>query len=655
MFEAVRNNQRILQIVLLVLILPSFVFFGLSGYDRFLGSDDHVAQVGGRKIFRAELENAVRDQLAQVRQSLGAAFDPKVFDTPEARAKVLDGLIDQRTLDAVAVNEQIFISDESLRKAITTQTGLVKPDGSFDLERYRSLLAAQGRTEASFESELRQSLVRRLVPEALNQSSIVPSAVRRRLLAALSEGRTVETWPIVPADFAKDLQPTEEQLAAYYKENSEKFMKPQSAKVSWVVLSADALGRQATISEDEIKAKYESDGASFGRPERRRASHILIRLDAAASEPAVAAAKAKAQSLNEQLRQASAERFADVARAESDDVGSKGAGGDLDWFTPDSMVKPFADAVFAAKAVGTLAEPVRSEFGFHVIRLVGIEPAAKLPLTQVRGQIEAELRKQLSTKRYAESVEAFTNLAYEQSDSLEPLASRFGLQIKTIDALGSTGPLPDAAGVAPAAALLSDPVLKHPRLLTSLFAEDSVKNRRNTEAIEIAPGLMAAARILEYQPARLPEMSAIKTTVQSAWISAESIRRATASGATQLAALQKGENSSAERFSAPVAVSRMVRTELPAKLAQAVLVAPTAKLPQYVGVDLGATGFVIARISKVVPGDPAQTKDADPQITEQLQRADGEQALSGWLKATQTQLGVVRKLTNTNAKGSSPQ
>ena len=646
MFDTVRNHQRALQFVLLLLILPSFVFFGLSGYDQFLGKDDDVGKIGDKKISKQELDAAVREQVARMRASLGPTADGQMLETPEMRRQVLDGLIDERALDLYVGRQHLVVADDTLRRAISAQTDLLKPDGSFDRDRYRELLAAQGRTEASFEASLRQDIARSLIPQAFGQSAMVPKRVTQRLMEGLAQTRDFSLLQFPPAEYAVRLEPTEEQLVQFHRDEAQRFTTPQSAKVSWVVLSAENLGRQIKISEDDLRTFYEQNRARLGRPERRRASHILVQVPAQASEADAEKAKVKAEALLPQLRNASPERFAEIARAQSDDAGSKAGGGDLDWFTRDSMVKPFADAAFAAKAIGLVDEVIRSEFGFHIIRVSGIEPAQTKPFPEVRDQLESELKKQQAGKRYAESAESFSNLVYEQSDSLEAAANRFGLTVQTLEGVTPEGPSKatvSASNIASekggGAADLAP--LSNRRLLTTLFSEDSIRSRRNSEAIETASGTLVSARLVDHQPAQLRPLETVRAEVKSLWIQTQSLQLAVKAGATQLKQLQDGAKPEAS-FASGGKISRMDRGGLSPAIVNAVLSASVSKLPAYVGVDLGAQGYVIARVDAIQPGDPGPAKANEAQLESQIRRTEGEQSVATWLKSWQSSLGVQR-------------
>jgi peptidyl-prolyl cis-trans isomerase D len=469
-------------------------------------------------------------------------------------------------------------------------------------------------------------------------------------MEGLAQTREFSLLQFRPAEYAARLEPTEEQLVQFHRDEAQRFTIPQSAKVAWVVLSAENLGRQIKISEGDVRAYYEQNRSRLGRPERRRASHILVQVLAQASEADAEKARVKAQALLAQVRDVSAERFAAFARAQSDDAGSKAGGGDLDWFTHDSMVKPFADATFAATGIGLVDEVIRSEFGFHIIRVTGIEPAQTKPFAEVRDQLESELKKQQAGKKYAESAESFSNLVYEQSDSLEAAANRFGLTVQTLEGVTPEGPSKTSVSASNKASnnasdkevVAGDLApLSNRRLLTTLFSEDSIRSRRNSEAIETASGTLVSARLVDHQPAQLRPLETVRTEVKSLWIQTQSLQLAAKAGATQLKQFQDGSKPEGS-FVKAGKISRMDRGDLPPAVVNAVLSASVSKLPAYVGVDLGAQGYVIARVDAIQPGDPGPAKANEAQLESQIRRTEGEQSVASWLKAWQASLGVQR-------------
>lgn len=585
MFEFIRTHQRLMQFALLLFIFPSFAFVGIQSYAHFGDADNTVAKVGKQSITKQEWEAAHQEQMAQLQQRFGAQFDSRIFDTPEARQRVLENLIAQRALGAEAVRDHLSISDQALQQSILAIPGLTAADGKFDVERYKALLAVQGMTPAMYESRLRQDMALQQINGAIQSTAFAPKTVASSLSDLNDQERQIQEMPFKNDASIPQVKITDAMLKAYYDKNISQFEVPEQVKADYVVLSSEALASQITVSDADIKSFYDQNAKRYGVEEQRRASHILVAVKKDASAAEVAAAKAKAEKLLAQVRAAPAD-FARLAKANSDDPGSGERGGDLDLFGRGMMVKPFEDVAFGMK-VGDTSDLVRSDFGFHIIKLTEIKPAAIKPLEEVKADIAAEIKKQLAAKKYAEAAEIFTNTAYEQGDSLKPVADKLKLKIETASNLKRV-PSPDAAPTSP---------LNNPKFLAALFSNDALKNKHNTEAVEVAPNTLIVAHVVDYQPVSKLPFEAVQTLVRARVTQIEAAALTRKTGEAKLAELQKKDEVSG--FSPVKSISRTKNTGTDAAGVTAVMKADVSKLPALVGVDIPGQGYSIFRISKV--------------------------------------------------------
>ena len=639
MFDSIRKHQRILQFLLLILIFPAFVFFGVSGYDRFLSDGDSVASVDGSKIARQEFDQAMRRQLEQMRRVLGDQVDAKLLDTPAARAEVLEGLISQRVLFNAALANKVTISDAQLRQTILEIPGLKQADGSFDKERYRVLLSSQGMSEPVFEAQLRRDLAIQALPEAASQSVIVPRTVVEQVIRLQEQVREVRELAFKPADFASRVMPSDDELKKYYEDNAAAYETPESAKVEYLVLSAQSIAKGITLSADDVRTYYEQNKARYTTPEERRASHILITVDDGAGADARTAARETADALLKQLRAGG--DFAALAKANSGDTGSAAQGGDLGYFNRGAMVKSFADAAFALKKEGELSDVVETEFGYHLIKLTGIKPGVGRSFEEVRPEIETELRQQQAGAKFAEAADAFSNMVYEQADSLKPAAERFGLTVQTLDSLSRSG-----------ADLPKDSPLANPKLLTALFSAESIRTRRNTEAVEVGGNTLVSARIVEHRPAKRKPYESVQAEVRAAVVDAQARRLANEAGAKRLAELRGG--AAATGFGDVRGISRAAATTVPAAAVDAVFKAATDKLPAYVGVELGARGYAIYQLVKVVDPAPELLAQRRAAYEQQIVQAIGQQQIADLIESLKAKAKITRRLDNTSLKTDTP-
>ena len=355
----------------------------------------------------------------------------------------------------------------------------------------------------------------------------------------------------------------------------------------YVVLDLDAVRAGTTLSEDDVRTYYQENLARLAGKEERRASHVLVASPKDAPAAERDKAKARAEELLAQIRK-QPDSFAEVARQSSDDTGSATQGGDLGFFAPGAMVKPFEDAVFAMKK-GDISEVIESDFGYHIITLTDVKTPRQPSFEELRASLEADLKQQQAQRKYAEVAEAFTNDVYEQSDSLQPVADKLKLKLQTAQnvartpAVGATGPLANE------------------KFLQAIFSADSLEHKRNTEAIEIGTNQMVAGRVTQYAPARTLAFDEVQAQVKQLYIEEKSAELARKEGEAKLAAWT-AQPGSATGLAAPMLISRDQPQNQPRALIDAVLSAKADTLPAWTGVSLGLQGYVIAKINKVMPG-----------------------------------------------------
>ncbi len=597
MFEFVRQHTRIMQFLLFLLIFPSFVLFGLEGYNGMSEKGAVVATVNGHDITANELENAHREQVERMRSAM-PTLDVKVFDSPEAKLATLERLVRERLLQVAAKDLRLGASDQRLANELQQNPNiqaLRRPDGTLDIERYKQLLSSQGMTPEMFENRVRADLASRQVMGGVGITSFSPKALADVTLNAFYEQRQAQVARFAAADFVARLKPSAEDLTAYYQANADKFQSLERADVEYVVLDLASVQKTVSVSDEELKSYYEQNMARLSNLEERRVSHILITADAAAPAAERDKARAKAEKLLAEIKQ-SPDKFADLARKNSQDPGSAAKGGDLDFFARGAMVKPFEEAAFALKK-GDTSNIVETEFGFHILRLTDIKTPKQKTFEESRAALEADVRRQLAQRKFAEAAEQFTNTVYEQSDSLKPVADRLKLDVKRANNL--------TRGAAPQEHAL----LSNPKLLAAVFSPDAIEKKRNTEAIELGANQLVSARIVQYSPTKALPFDEVKARVQEMWVAERSAKAAKEEGMAKLAAWKEKPNEAV--LPAAVIVSRDQSNKQPTAVVEATLRASTQTLPAWVGVDLGAEGYAVVKVEKIVPREASSAQNRD--------------------------------------------
>lgn len=598
MFDSIRKYSKLVMVPMYGLIILAFVFGGVQGYRGIQSSADAVAKVGSHSITQAEWDAAQQEEVKRIRAAMPNA-DPKLLDSPEARYATLERLVREKVWQEAGNDAVRVITDARLAKeieAIPAVAATRRADGSLDVEAYKQLLKNNGMEPAQFDARVRSELLLRQNEQALGRSAFATKAVADSALNAFFQRREVQLVYYKAADYLAAVKPTDAEVQAYYDSNKSRFQSAESADIEYVVLNLDAVKNSLTVNEAELKTYYEQNAQRLAAKEERKASHILIAAAKDAPADVRAQAKATAQALLVKAR-AKPESFADLARKNSQDSGSAETGGDLGYFAKGAMVKPFEDAAFALKK-GEISEVVESDFGYHIIKLLDIKQAKQASFESVREKLEREYKNQQAQRKFAEVAEIFTNAVYEQGDSLKPVADKLKLEIK------------QATGVLRKPPAQTADALSQPRVLEALFNADSIAKKQNTEAIEVAPNTLMAARVIRHVPVRALLLDEVRNQVRDKLAAEQATALAKKAGEADLATWRA--QSAPPKLPEALVISRDSAPNVSSLVLDAVLRADTATLPVWVGIDLAAQGYAIARVAQVLPRKEVDAK-ADKQ------------------------------------------
>ncbi len=624
MFDVVRNNKTVVRVFLALIILP-FAFWGVDSYVGKESGDSSVAKINGNSITTRQFQEVWRNQQARMRQALGENFKAEELDTPTARLALLNSLIDQKLLLLEATKQGVGASDGMLREVISKIPSL-QENAEFSMARYESALRAQGLTQQQFEAQLRDDLSLQQLVGGVAETAVVSKTSMEAMLRIQSEEREVAQIRITPAQFASQLKIEPAAVEKYYLEHRQNFELPEQVRAEFVLLSPEEIAPQIKLKETEITDWYESHKERYQKAEERSASHILLTLNPSISEAEKRSVKQKAEEILKEARQSSA-NFSMLAKKYSQDPGSANKGGDLGFFPRGVMVKAFEETVFKQKE-GDISDLVQSEFGYHIIKLTGVHPAKQLDIASVRADIESELKRQAALRQFADSAEVFSNMVYEQSDSLVPVAERFKLKILQSPWLLKKPSPRDIAALG---------FMANEKVLSALFSEDTRKNKRNTEALEIAPNTLLAARISEYKPASLRPLREVTPQIEALLRTQEAAALAKKSGEKQLAELKNGQNDKL-LWGASEKISRL-RSHLSPAASQAIFKEKTAKLPAFVGVQADDGTYSIYKISQLI-----QPKSSDDRLRRLVMRdysgVVAQQDFSAYLSALRTRYKI---------------
>ncbi len=632
MFNFIRRHQRLMQLVLLILILPSFVLIGVSGYTNYVSGDEDLVSVGDSAVTAQEFDQARRNQLHELQRSMGNAFDPAVVETPEVKQQLLDSLIDRRVLIEIATKERFSVSDTALRQAIAAMPEM-QEDGVFSPQRYNQLLAGAGLTSKQFEQSQRAELALARVITPVTQTAVLPQVIQDELQKVLLDSRTIQMHVLQAVDKVAEQSITDEEIQEWYQANQEQLRLPDYVNVDYVLLDEQAAVKSVPALKDEdLQSYYEQNKARFVTPARIHLSHILIQ--PGATDNAHQEAQKQAKDLAAQA-QAAPDQFAELAKAHSQDKGSATSGGELGWITQGNWPEVLQNAVFALKK-GEVSGVIEGPDGYHIFKANDFQEEQRQPFEAVREQITNEARQQLAAERFADMATKLTDLVYESPESLAAAAETLGLpilQAKGVarDRLLSEAELGLSKQPSASAALLEDP-----RVRRALYTPTSLEQKQNAGVIELSSDTLVAVRVNEFVPSHVPSLEQLRTQVEQTLAQEKALEATQKAGQQLLKQLQAGEDIAVD-FSESLTVSRIDNQQLPKATLDRIMTTDVQSLPAYVGVET-ETGYQLVKIIAKESATP------DPLIADflqmQLQQLWGNAQEQVFMQALRDQLQV---------------
>ncbi len=612
MFDFVNKKKRVVQVIMGIAVLP-FLFWGVESY-RQDGGESVIADVEGEKIHRREFDQALRDHQDRMRSMLGANIDAAILDNPELRSSVLDSLIQQRLLRVESINMGMTVLDSQLVRAISEISDF-QQDGQFSNQRYEDALSRSQMNPLMFESRMREEIMLQQLLDAYTDNGFISNTVAKKVMYLSEVERDVNLAEIQPDQFLSRINPSEKEIADYFDSHQVDFHLPERARVEYVVLTLDGLAEKQMVNDDEINEYFEEYRHNFEQAEERQASHILLSIADTATIEEKAAINEKAINLLEQIKQAP-ERFAEFAAEHSDDPGSATQGGDLGFFGRTVMVKAFEDEIFQMQP-DEIRGPVETDFGLHIIKLTGIKEAKTANLAEVKQQIIQELQKYKAGAIFGEIAEDFSNTVYEQSDTLQYAAEEFELTLHQSDWIDSRSTEPE--------------VLANERLLNAIFSDDTIKDKRNTDAVEVMQDTLVSARILEHRIASTQSLTLVKDEIIKRLKVIQAAEMAIKDGENKLARLRSGEDD-VVAWGEPKQISYLQPQNLDTPILQAVFKAPLTKLPTYVGIASPQGNYSLVRINRSIEPEVNMTEDAakHKSLSQQLQQMINQEEMSSY-------------------------
>jgi peptidyl-prolyl cis-trans isomerase D len=607
MFDFVRSHNRVLQVVLGIVIIPTFGFVGLQSYLQSNEAAVPVASVDGRDISHADWDAKRRQDIEQIR-ARNPQIDLKLLDTPEAQRRSLDSIVRDRVLQAAVAHENLSVSDERIAHEYQTNPEFEQlramPKATRD-----AVLAQQGLNGNLLFENIGRSLARAQAQQGVAVSGFLSASSLKASTDAWFDQRDIQWQRFDTKDYAAAIQPTDAQVEAYYKAHTADFIAPEQARIEYLVMDPAALQSQVKADPTLVQGYYEANKSRFTTPDERSASYILAKLAPNASPADVAKAKALAETELAEVRKNPA-AFQEIAKKIPQDGGPL-EGGDLDFMRKGALGVPALDDALFSMKPDQISDIIRIDGGFQIVKLTGVRGGAVKPFEEVKSQIEDQLKTQEAQKLFSADAEKFKDTVYEQADSLDPAAKAFQLTKQTATvtrqpAAGATGPLAS------------------PKLLAAVFGSEAIKNKHNTDVVEVGPNELAAAHVVEYTPQHTRPLAEVHDLVVAAVRTAQAVERARKDGEARVAEAKKDP---ALALAQTATVSRLDRSgTVPRPVVEAALKADLSKGPTVLGLALPDGSYAAIRVLKSTPHlpDPNETAQFKNAFTDAFEEAEAQ-------------------------------
>lgn len=631
MLQAIRDRVTgIVAIFVLGLLAVPFLFFGMESYMRAV-PQDAVAVVGDDEISTSEFQTEFARHRADLRQRMGDDYDDIATNQPTYRREFLESMIDELLLRQHTDNIGLVVSDRAIAD-ILRDVPQFQVDGRFSPEAYRMALSGAGQTPRSFERDLREDMLSRMVTGALADSVVVTQSEIDRHISLQNQTRQLALVEVPAARFHDEIEITDADIESYYQNNLDAFTLEEQVSVAYVELLAEDLLTDATLEEAELRRRYEAARQRYLTPEARRASHILIETGA---DRDATAARQLAEELIERL--AEGEDFADLAAEYSDDVASREMGGDLGWIEPEDMVEDFEDTLYALEEPGDLSAPVETRFGVHVIRLDEIRPPEGMSFEEAREEILDEYVERQREDLYIEMSERMVDLVFADDSSLEPLADELDLEIRYTEPFTRAGGEGVAADSQVVEAAFSDLVL-----LDGAVSDPIELDRNHMIALKVHEHFPAEPRPLEEVADEIRQRILDERAAEMAGDLARAIAEAAGSDGSELESAAETGDLQVEELES---VGRNDFQHGPDFIQQLFRLPDPGETPK-VHVLPRQGGYAVVRLESVRSGDPAAASDNERNMArQQIQFSRMGHEISGlieWLRED-TRIRVVEE------------
>lgn len=518
-----RTTGPVAWIIVALLSVP-FALWGINSYFQGgSGGGDSVAKVGGQSITKYQLQRAYNQRFRRLRQMMGQHFDPDIIKPQVLRIQALQSLIQRSLLVQYAQDHGYRVSDRSVL-AHLKQTPAFQENGTFSSKRYRQVLKRSGMQPAQYEARIRQALLIQQLRSGITSSTVVTQARIDQAYRLQHERRSL-SYLVFHADHYRDrVSISDKEIKNYYQSHSSQFTLPQQVKLAYVDLNQSDLKPDQPPSKKDLKALYESEKSQFSSPGKRRARHILIKVN---KDESGKEARAKAQKIRKKMENGAS--FADMAKKYSQDAGTNQKGGELGWLGRHALPEPFEKALFNLKQ-GAVSQPVRTRYGWHLIKLQAIRPARTKAFSDpsVQKKLKKQYRRKAASKRFKNKSQTLAKISFENPDALKPVARKLGLKVQQTGWITQKG---EHKGL-----------VDHGDVIKAAFSDQVLKMGLNSKPIELSDGRQVVVRLADRKKTRTKPLQKVKGQIKQALSKQQIVHMARGKADEALSEARKGQS-----------------------------------------------------------------------------------------------------------------
>jgi peptidyl-prolyl cis-trans isomerase D len=624
------KSQRWLATIVLGMLALLFAIWGAYGVVNLsFGAPDYALKVNGERISSQTINRAWQDRQAQLQQMLnGSELTDAQRD--EMQQRLVDDYVRRTLLRQRADEDGYRATPGQLREAITSEPAF-QVGGKFDPRAARMMLAQMGMSEDAFYRERKEAIAVGQLNQAIEMSEFMTPTELARVYALENEQRELR-YMVLPADrFSSGIKIDDAKIQAWYDSHPSDYMTPESVHLKFAELRLDALTPKITVKPEDLQEYYDKTKARYSEGEKRHAHHILISIAEPKDAKADAAALARANQIEADLK--SGKDFAELAKKYSADPGSAAQGGDLGWAEKSAYVGPFADALFAMQP-GQISDPVKTQFGYHIIRLDEIRPEHVRPFDEVRTEIETEYRRDQAAEVFGDRQEQLQQKLESGASDLDAIAKQFELQTGEIQDFTRTNGGPPLGG--------------NPAMLGAVFSDDVLAGNKIGGPVALADDHLVIFKVLEHRAPTPQPVASVRDEIVAALRKAESTTAAKAAADNAVKELGEGQgfDEVAKRLginAAPAAYVGRNDPQIPPQIRQAAFTAPRPDgKPVARAVTLDNGGAAVLAVTAVKAGSSGTNPQNDAQLVSQFLRRDQDGAMNAYLAELQRRADIKR-------------